>query len=189
MTSKTSKQFRSSKANIILTDILIAGGIIGVSLIAPNIFQIFRLFNRDQDIDQKRLKIYINSLKRRGLLINDIIQGELVIRLSEKGYQLAQYQAAIAQPIPINKKWNRCWYMVIFDIPEKYKITRDRTVLILKNLGCLEVQRSVYIHPFDFREKISIIAQFHHLDQYLYYYQIPNQSAFTQAREYFFIRN
>ena len=167
MTSKTSKQFRSSKANIILTDILIAGGIIGVSLIAPNIFQIFRLFNRDQDIDQKRLKIYINSLKRRGLLINDIIQGELVIRLSEKGYQLAQYQAAIAQPIPINKKWNRCWYMVIFDIPERLRKGRDALRGKLLEIGFYEFQKSALIVPYECKNEVNFVIEFFDLRKYV----------------------
>src|SRR3989338_8897825 len=46
------------------------------------------------------------------------------------------------------KQWDRKWRIVIFDVPETEKKLRDTLRFRLKQLGLLELQKSVFVHPY-----------------------------------------
>ncbi len=58
-----------------------------------------------------------------------------------------------------NTKWNRIWYTLIFDVPEKERRFRDslRRFLRRMRMGCL--QRSVWITPRDIRPEYADLDQ------------------------------
>ncbi|MDP3792861.1 MAG: hypothetical protein Q8Q89_03995 [bacterium] len=48
----------------------------------------------------------------------------------------------------INKKWDRSWRIILFDIPENRRGYRDYLRKILKEVGFREFQKSIWIFPF-----------------------------------------
>jgi len=63
--------------------------------------------------------------------------------------------------ISINRpeNWDGKWRVVIFDIPEKYKYSRDIFRCRLVNLGFEKVQESVYVYPFECTGVIGILSR------------------------------
>ena len=53
-----------------------------------------------------------------------------------------------------NKKWDGEFMVVIFDIPEVKKVTRERVRSKLKQLGFGMLQKSIYISPYHFEEDL-----------------------------------
>jgi len=60
--------------------------------------------------------------------------------------------------LPI-KKWNKKWHIVMFDIPEGEKMARRGVNLILKKLGCVQYQKSVFITPFPCEKEIDFVGE------------------------------
>lgn len=65
------------------------------------------------------------------------------------------------------RKWNGKWYLVIYDIPEEKK--RERRILrdLLNKLGFGQLQKSVYVSPFNFLGEVKKIIRDYHLSDYV----------------------
>ena len=58
---------------------------------------------------------------------------------------------------PSNKKWDGKWRVVIFDIKESERATRDRLRERLTDIGFIKIQNSVWIFPYDCEEFIFLL--------------------------------
>src|SRR3989338_469904 len=61
--------------------------------------------------------------------------------------------------IPVMKRWDKKWRIILFDIPEKHKKARDALARVLKNIGCRQFQKSVFVHPFECRNEIDFVIE------------------------------
>lgn len=57
------------------------------------------------------------------------------------------------------KKWDRNWRLVIFDIPEPYKKSRDALRRKLSEMGFFQCQKSAWIYPFNCEEEIGFLKE------------------------------
>ena len=58
------------------------------------------------------------------------------------------------------KKWDRKWRVLIFDIAQLKKIYREALRGKLKVLGFYQLQKSVWVHPFDCKAEIKMLKDF-----------------------------
>jgi DNA-binding transcriptional regulator PaaX len=65
------------------------------------------------------------------------------------------------------KKWDGKWRIVIFDIPEKHKIARNYLATKLRELGFKQVQKSVYLIPYECTEEIERIRCYYQIRDYV----------------------
>ena len=132
-------------------------GIIGVALVAPNAIQILKLFNLDKT-KKYHLKQAINTSRRRmvekGLLSYN---KDGFLEITKKGgaklYELERNDYKIPQP----KRWDKKWRVLIFDIPEKKRLLRDKVRLTLSSIGFKRLQDSVWVYPYDCEDLIALI--------------------------------
>lgn len=108
-------------------------------------------------------------LKRSQLISwREISDGRVKIELTKMGRRKALeyklHEIKIVKP----RHWDRKWRIVIFDIPESYRRGRDALRGKLKELGFLQLQKSVWIHPYPCEDEIDFIAQIFGVDQYLF---------------------
>lgn len=64
-------------------------------------------------------------------------------------------------------RWDGKWRMVAFDIPEKFKISRDILCRRLKEFGFCELQKSVLITPYNCEKEIVELVDFFKLKKYV----------------------
>ena len=69
-----------------------------------------------------------------------------------------------ALKIKKQKKWDKNWRLVIFDISELKKVYREAFRGKLKELGFCPLQKSVWLHPFDCKDEIELLRTFFGLD-------------------------
>ena len=88
------------------------------------------------------------------------------IRLTEKGEKFIEKHRKKGEAF--SRQWDKRWRIVIFDIPEDRRIARDRFRRYLKVLGFGNVQRSIWISPFDFTEAIREYLEKLNLTEYVF---------------------
>lgn len=100
--------------------------------------------------------------------------GQEVIRLSENGNRrVIKYSLDMLQ-IEKPKKWDRRWRVVIYDIPTENKSFSEIIREILRTLGFVKIQESVYLCPYPCFKQIEFIRG--------YYFQSGNILYMTVER-------
>lgn len=141
--------------------LLVAGVALGFSRSPKNYFRILESAAKEwKDIKRKRLfKIVREFYKERIIDFREHKDGTAEIILTKEGKKRAlKYQI---DEIEIKKpeKWDGKWRVVIFDVPEKRKKAREALRDKLKDLGFKELQKSVFVIPFECEDEIDFIVE------------------------------
>ena len=146
--------------------ILAAGGILTASLALPNLPQVLKFLGVIGAKDRYRIRRTLHNLKEKRL-VNFYENG--IIEITEKGKKkILQYdieEMSIKSPA----KWDGCWRIVIFDIPEKFKKARNALSKKIKDLGLFPLQKSVFVYPFDCRDEINFVSEFFGVGKFTQY--------------------
>lgn len=113
-------------------------------------------------------KTFNNSfyyLKRKGYLNIEKKNKQIYISLTEQGKEKAGKYLIDDLEIKKPRKWDGKWRIIIFDIPNITTIKRDAFRGKLKELGFSQLQRSVWIHPYNCKEEINLLREFFGLTQ------------------------
>lgn len=97
-------------------------------------------------------------LKKKKLIRTFIKNKKTYVELTVKGKKRALYYCQKKIAIKRAKKWDGKWRIIIFDIPESRKFKRDTLRNRLKFLGLIEIQKSVYVYPFDFKRELDFLV-------------------------------
>ena len=62
--------------------------------------------------------------------------------------------------IKSSKSWNGKWYVVMYDLPLRFKKVRNAFRWKLKDLGFFQFQKSVWIYPYPCEGEILFVADF-----------------------------
>ena len=144
--------------NAILTTLLV-GGMIVIGA-APRLDLLKLLGARKRN--PYRLKYQINDtllrLVRKGLVTFVEKDGRKFARLTPAGTErlrLEQQKAALL--LQKNKRWDKRWRVVIFDIPEYRRGTRDKLRLTMRTAGFYRLQDSVWLYPYDCEDFMTLV--------------------------------
>jgi len=150
--------------------LLLSGVALGFSRSPRQSFHIIRVAKNDwRKIDCEQLKRSIITLINFGVVKtrknND---GTMEIVLTEKGKKITKQYSLDSLEIKKLRRWDKKWRMVIFDIPEKKRKVRDIFRFHLRRLGFYELQRSVWVYPYECTGEIQYLIDFFHVSQYVH---------------------
>lgn len=97
--------------------------------------------------------------KQRYVGIQEQKDGTVTIKLTKQGRIKALTYQLDTMSITRQKRWDRKWRVVIFDVPERYKRTRDIFRMRLKQLGLYALQESVYVSPYPCFDEIEFLRE------------------------------
>ena len=166
---KIHKKFRVGKIEQKILLILSAGIAIGLTRSFNRQVKICKELSKEwRDINRQTLERSINRLYQTNILgIKRNADGTTTLMLNEYGKKLA----LSFDPNNINVKkpelWDKKWRIVIFDIPHRLRYARDALGHMLKRLGCVQIQKSVYIHPFDCEKEVKFISSWHNVGTFV----------------------
>jgi CRISPR-associated endonuclease Cas2 len=133
-------------------------GIIAVAMVAPNIFQAIPKLTGDRSKFAYKAKTAAGRLAQKGLVRFVAKNGVRHLELTQKGLRYLAIEKAKAGSMQGNRKrWDRRYRVVMFDIPEKRRATRERLRLLMHDFGFLRLQDSVWISPHDCEDLITLI--------------------------------
>lgn len=114
---------------------------------------------------RKKLYIATQNLKRRGYLAEKIFNNSKAYFLTPK----ARIKILRIESKKIEKKKlpKGQWLLVFFDIPEKRRRDRDIFRSILNNFGFKQLQKSVWISPYEVFKPLQKLIKCYNLDEYV----------------------
>lgn len=150
------KRVRVARIQKIILNTVAAAGIMSVALLAPN--AIGTLAKLGIIKTEKRRREYINRSRDRlinaGLLEKD---GRGFLRLTGKGEKKLRDLERLEYQLPRPKRWDKKWRVLIFDIPEKRKYLREKIRNTLRAIGFSQLQKSVWVYPYDCEDLITLL--------------------------------
>ncbi len=147
----------SIKKMILIT--IATAGILSVALVAPNALQMIKQFSGKQNYNKKNyIKSSLGKLLKNGYIkLETNSEGKKFVSLTKKGEdQLVKYKIGDLR-IKRPRRWDKKWRIVIFDIKEKRRETRDLLRSVLNRFGFIKLQNSVWIFPYDCEELIIML--------------------------------
>jgi DNA-binding transcriptional regulator PaaX len=97
-------------------------------------------------------------LERKGWVEIDKKAEGWMIKLSRKGKKEIQ-RYKLADIRPKKQKWDGKWRLLFFDIAETDKKKRDTLRYYLKRTGMIQMQKSVWVGPYDMTAEIKFIKE------------------------------
>lgn len=152
--------------------LLISGGV-AIALTSPYFASklvgnmIDNLFSEDPRSaaeKEKKMRDAFYYLRNKGLIEMRNEAGGLRIRLTEEGRKVAGKYQINDLKIKKDKRWDKKWRILIFDIDDRHKIKRDALRLKLKELGFYQLQKSVWVYPYNFDREAVLLREFFGLD-------------------------
>ncbi len=176
---------------------LAMGGIIVAALVVPNIVQGFRFLFKDKNyvswkkfnnISDARARQYVNRLKRRGLIKGRIKNRKMEIVLTKRGREEILKYDFEKMGLKKEKNWDGKWRVVIFDIPEFQKNARDALRRKFKSLGMFQLQKSVFVYPYDCKKEIDFVSGFFNVAEHIFYLESKIEDIGNRLMRIFGIR-
>jgi len=133
-------------------------GLVSIAVLAPNVLQVIGKISKNKKYNRKQqVNRAITSLSKKGLIEIEKRGNQKFVRLTPKGKQeWARYELGDLE-IKKPRKWDKKWRIVIFDIKEKRRKTRDILRATLNRLGFIKLQNSVWVFPYDCEELIIML--------------------------------
>ncbi|MEK7139901.1 MAG: hypothetical protein AAB805_01095 [Patescibacteria group bacterium] len=159
------KYTKNEVIKITLT-VLLAVGFITIALAAPNAVQLFKYFKPKNARERERIKKSLTRLEKQGLIKQrGAMDGYFV--LTAEGKAKAMRYKIEETKIQKQKRWDRKWRLVMFDVPEEKKKARQAINFALKRIGCVHYQKSVFITPFPCEKEIDFIGETFNVREYI----------------------
>lgn len=124
---------------------------------------IFAKYRKEKGAREFAKLIYY--LKTRNYIKVKSLENKKGIMLTKEGIDKALKASFIIEGK--EKRKDGKWTMLIFDVPEKYRKSRNLLRSILHNLGYKLFQQSVWITPYDVSEKTERLLQMYRLDVFV----------------------
>ena len=162
-----------------------AVGLIAVSAIAPNVFQ---LLGRSGALARLKYqsKSVLSRLKRRGEIEFVERDGGKYVRLTEHGTRILaieQQKTALAKGNP--RKWDHRYRLVMFDVPEKRKKIREQLRFQMQDVGFLRIQDSAWLYPYDCEEFVALLKADLHIGRDVLYAVVEEIENDVHIRKHF----
>ena len=106
-----------------------------------------------------RLKLIKKLKKKDGIIIKG---------LTKKG-KLRALDYYFDNLVVTNKKWDGKFRILVFDVPEKLRKGRDALRWKIRRLGFRELQKSVFVIPFECKDEIDFVVDFFGLGKHVHY--------------------
>lgn len=82
-------------------------------------------------------------------------------------------------------KWDGKWRIVFFDVPEKERKARNALREKLRDLGFYEMQKSVFVLPYECQDEINFVVNIFNIKPYVQYAEMANPTNELELRRFF----
>lgn len=165
------------------------GGVVVIAAVAPNIVSAVgrsakyrRYFNSNEfrkSINYLKDRRYIKKTDRRKK--HEIEE----IKLTDLGSKQVIKNALDGLTLSGQKKWDKKWRLVMFDIPNRHKHARDGLRRRLKSIGFYQLQESVFVFPYPCKEEVDFCTYIYSVPEYVRFAETELLLEDHDLKEYF----
>lgn len=174
-----------------LLQLLKAGMILSVALVAPNALRVFKSFAKEKDpwdeyypssIERETFRLW-----RKGYVEVIEMHGGYKVQISDKGKtEILKYDLN-SMSIALQETWDGKWRMVFFDIPASKKV-RNVFRNQLRTLGFFPMQESVYVYPYPCTREIKFLREVYGISHQVKLAKVESIENDRDLRHYFHLR-
>lgn len=165
------------------------GAAIPAILVVPNIAQVIlpalRKWAKKLEARPQAVQKSLQALKRSKLISVEEKDGEITFTLTKDGEKRIVKGKVDMIVIPVAKKWDKKWRMVIFDIPEEQRKARDALRQKLTELSFFQLQKSCFAHPYECHDQIDFVAEFFGVSEHVSYLVAESLDVDRNLRKHF----
>lgn len=131
-------------------------GFIAFAAVAGNALQLLEYLPNEKYNLKYRMKSATGRLvaKRYAEWIQR--DGKKYLRITSIGRKALVFEQAKIVLKNQKKKWDGRWRMIIFDIPERRRAVRFRLCAIMREIGFVRLQNSVWVYPYDCEDFVAL---------------------------------
>jgi len=185
--------FMSRKTDItklVLTAVGVAG-IMAVAVVAPNVIGAFAKLQKRHR--KYRQRYYVNRVVKKLIEQKKVEyvknnRGMICLRLTKIGKDELKKYALDSLTIKKPWRWDGRFRVIIFDIKEFKKHTRNALRKWLEHLGFVRLQNSVWVYPYDCREVIVLLKSHFHVGKEVLYMTVDSIENDKWLRKEFDLR-
>lgn len=145
---------------------LFFAGIVAIATTSPYFVQnVINAYQKSRRYPKQKVSNAFYRLKKQGMIEIQTINRQIYISLTPEGRKKAGILQIDTLKITRPKRWDRKWRLLMFDIPQARKISREALRGKLKELGFHQLQKSVWVYPFDCTAEVEILQEFFGLSQ------------------------
>lgn len=151
---------KNKTTRLILRRLFIGGAVI-ISASSPYFWMRFyqNLFE-GKPISKRKPRDTFYYLRKRGLIVIEKKGKNISMYLTKEGEREAGKYQIDGLYIRKQKKWDKKWRVIIFDISEKHRIKRDLFRGKLREMGFRQFQKSVWVYPYPCEKEINLLRDF-----------------------------
>ena len=169
MSIRKYKYYLSKPRSEITKDIfswLFVGGMVAIATTSPYFIQnVINAYQKSKKYPKRKVSDTFYRLRKQGMIEIQTVNHQVYISLTPEGRRRAGILQIDKLKITRPKKWDKKWRLLMFDVPQTRKISREALRGKLKELGFLPLQKSVWAHPFECRAELEILQDFFGLSQ------------------------
>lgn len=164
---KKTKKLGAVQQKILL--LLLGGFALSCSRSPNKTLQIIRGMHETwRDIDKQAADRAIQALYESNLLEQrENEDGTITLVLNEGGKKRALTYQIKNIKVPTPRKWDKKWRLILFDIPEGERESRDALREHLEYMKFFCLQKSVWVYPFDCKSEIDFIVELLDIRKYV----------------------
>ena len=159
------KRNRKGRIQRIVLKTVATAGMLSIALCAPNAFRALGRFG----FDKRKEMFAIENSRRRLVRLGLLEYNRGLLRITAKGTiklrELERLDYHLKKPL----LWDEKWRVLIFDIQEKRRPTRDKIRRTLRKVGFVRLQDSVWVYPHDCEDFVTLIKTDFHIGKDLLY--------------------
>ncbi len=164
---KEETKFKPGQITHIVFAALGIGVILGGSLmITPNfpivVGSLLKLIEelKGIKIPKKKIKRVLKQLKKRDVINLEKRGGDVYVTIKDgNNVEILKYSLKEILELKKKKKWEKKWFVVVFDVPEEQRNKRNYLRSFLKEIGFYPYQQSVYIYPYECEKEINLLKK------------------------------
>mgnify|MGYP001578250326 CR=1 FL=1 len=142
--------------NAVLTTVAIAG-FVAFAAVAGNALQLLKYLPNEKYNLTYRAKSAAGRLVAKGYVVWIEKDGKKFLRITTAGRKMFAFEQAKVALQKQKMKWDGRWRMVVFDIPERRKSVRFRLCAVMREIGFIRMQNSVWVYPYDCEDFIALL--------------------------------
>lgn len=150
-----------------LLKVAVSGALVAAATTSPYfLHRVVKQYFKDKDKNaaQRRARRLKELEKRKLLDFKERSDGSVEIKLSHQGKELVRRYNLEDMKLKKPKQWDGKWRIVIYDIPTSKRKASSAFSAKMKSLGMYQLQRSVWVSPYDCLEEIEFLCSVFEID-------------------------
>lgn len=154
--SRKRKQKRDIQHAVLAT--LGVAGLLAWAAVAPGTLQLLKYLPKEKYNLRFQARTAAGRLVAKGYAHWVLKDGKKHLRITPKGRKALAFEEAKAVLTSQKKrKWDGRWRMVVFDVPERRRAVRLRLRSVMRGIGFIRLQDSVWIYPYDCEDFMALL--------------------------------